>query len=261
MFSKEITNSSEFLMMSQSAQNLYFHFGMNADDDGFCEVFTIMRMTDSKPDDLKSLHEKGFIYVIDGKICVVKDWHENNQLRMDRYKKSKYLSDPKIQEIYLTIMEDKIRNIDVYKPMLNPEPERQPVGNQPAPQERIGKVRIGKEREAYSSAEFLRMVPKEILEAFSQEYGISPKGIQSKATDLNLWRESKGKVYKNYKSFLENAIRKDQVQLRSQFPLRVAPQVSQSVKEASEMTPEQIERNRERLAVMGAEIAQTFRGA
>ena len=40
MFSKEITNSSKFLMMSLSAQALYFHLGMNSDDDGFCEHFT-----------------------------------------------------------------------------------------------------------------------------------------------------------------------------------------------------------------------------
>ena len=140
MFSKTITNSSEFLMMSQSAQNLYFHFGMNADDDGFCEVFTTMRMTDSKPGDLKALHEGGFVLVADSKVCIIKDWHENNQLRADRYKKSQYLSDPKYLELYSTIMGEKVKEIELYKGVLN--------GNQVATNgnHRLGKVSIGKVR-------------------------------------------------------------------------------------------------------------------
>lgn len=91
MFSKTITSSSNFLMMPQSSQNLYFHLGMNADDDGFCEHFTIMRMTDSKPDDLKILQAKNFIKVFDDKVLIILDWKENNYLRSDRYTSSKYL--------------------------------------------------------------------------------------------------------------------------------------------------------------------------
>ena len=91
MFSKTITNSSQFLMMPPSSQNLYFHFGMNADDDGFCEHFTIMRMTESKPDDLKVLQAKGLVKVFDDKVLIITDWKENNYLRSDRYTPSKYL--------------------------------------------------------------------------------------------------------------------------------------------------------------------------
>lgn len=143
MFSKEITNSSEFLMMSQSAQNLYFHIGMNADDDGFCEVFTIMRMTESKPDDLSILHAKGFVYVYDNKICIVRDWHKNNQIRKDRYTQSKYLDDKNLKEIYFTIMDEKVKRIEIYQENLK---SRQPAGNQMSPilvpQVRLGKVRL-----------------------------------------------------------------------------------------------------------------------
>jgi len=91
MFSKTITNSSNFLMMPNSSQNLYFHLGMNADDDGFCEHFTVMRMTESKPDDLKILQAKGFVHVFDDRVLVILDWKENNYLRPDRYTASKYL--------------------------------------------------------------------------------------------------------------------------------------------------------------------------
>ena len=91
MFSKSITNSSSFLMMSQSAQNLYFHFGMNADDDGFCEHFTVMRMTESKPDDLRVLQARGFVQIFDDKVLVILNWKENNYIQKDRYTPSKYL--------------------------------------------------------------------------------------------------------------------------------------------------------------------------
>jgi len=91
MFSKSITNSSRFLMMPQSSQNLYFHLGMNADDDGFCEHFTIMRMTESKPDDLKILQAKQFLQIFDDQVLLLLDWKENNLIRSDRYTPSKYL--------------------------------------------------------------------------------------------------------------------------------------------------------------------------
>lgn len=80
-----------FLMMPSSSQNLYFQLGMNADDDGFCEHFTIMRMVEAKPDDLKILQAKGFVKVFDDKVLVITDWKENNYLRNDRYTPSKYL--------------------------------------------------------------------------------------------------------------------------------------------------------------------------
>jgi hypothetical protein len=64
---------------------------MNADDDGFCEHFALMRMTDSKPDDLKILQAKGFVNVFDDRVLIISDWKENNYLRSDRYSPSKYL--------------------------------------------------------------------------------------------------------------------------------------------------------------------------
>lgn len=126
MFSKSITNSSQFLMMPQSSQNLYFHLGMNADDDGFCEHFALMRMTDSKPDDLKILQAKGFVNVFDDKVLVITDWKENNYLRADRYSPSKYL------EIYKADLERLSSGI----PMVA------------TGKDRLGEDRKGKERQA-----------------------------------------------------------------------------------------------------------------
>ena len=131
MFSKSITNSSRFLMMPQSSQNLYFHLGMNADDDGFCEHFTIMRMTESKPDDLKILQAKEFIKVFDDKVLVILDWKENNYLRSDRYTPSKYLK--------------------IYKEELLQIEHGIPEVNQMDTQDRLGKDRLGKDNNITSA--------------------------------------------------------------------------------------------------------------
>ena len=76
MFSKTITSSSSFLMMPPTSRLLYFDLGMNADDDGFCEHFVIMKMTDAKPDDLKVLQAKGFVRVFDDKVLIIREWKE-----------------------------------------------------------------------------------------------------------------------------------------------------------------------------------------
>lgn len=142
MFSKSITNSSQFLMMPASSQNLYFHLGMNADDDGFCEHFALMRMTDSKPDDLKILQAKGFVTIFDDKVLVICDWKENNYLRSDRYTPSKYLN--------------------IYKAELAKLSSGIPVVDQTATQVRLGKVRKGKVKEQYSEAGASQVDSKEI---------------------------------------------------------------------------------------------------
>jgi hypothetical protein len=133
MFSKSITNSSQFLMMPSSSQNLYFHLGMNADDDGFCEHFSLMRMTDSKPDDLKILQAKGFVSVFDDKVLVISDWKENNYLRSDRYTPSKYLH--------------------IYKDELARLSSGIPVVDKVATQVRLGKVRKGKNTTTETSSD------------------------------------------------------------------------------------------------------------
>ena len=54
MFSKKITDTDLFLDLPASAQNLYFHLNMHADDDGFLgNVKTIKRMVGASDDDLK----------------------------------------------------------------------------------------------------------------------------------------------------------------------------------------------------------------
>jgi hypothetical protein len=92
MFSKEVVRSEEFLEMPSDAQTLYFHLGIDADDDGFVQPAQVMRITGAKIDSLKVLEAKGFIIQIDGeRVIIITHWKMNNFIKKDRYKASIYL--------------------------------------------------------------------------------------------------------------------------------------------------------------------------
>lgn len=91
MFALTIISSDAFLDMPTSAQNLYFHLGMRADDDGFINnVKAIMRQVGCKEDDLKLLIAKKFVLLLEEGIIVIKHWNINNYIQKDRYTPTKY---------------------------------------------------------------------------------------------------------------------------------------------------------------------------
>jgi len=91
MFSKDITNSEEFLDMPDSTQKLYFHLGMNADDDGFIQPKGTMRMIGSSDDNLTLLLAKGFLISFNGNVIVITHWKMNNDIKSDRKKDTIYV--------------------------------------------------------------------------------------------------------------------------------------------------------------------------
>jgi hypothetical protein len=141
MFAKTIIDSDAFLEMPLSAQALYFHLGMRADDDGFLNNSgKIKSMVHASDDDLKILVAKRYLIVFEDKVVVIKHWLINNLIRQDRYKATIY-SDEKA---LLTIKAN-----GVYTEIGIPD------GNQVATrltQVRIGKDRKGEEREERSEA-------------------------------------------------------------------------------------------------------------
>lgn len=95
MFSSEITTSDSFTQMGLGAQALYFHLGMNADDDGVVNNYKmIQRSINAAEDDLRVLVAKRFIIPIEeAGIIVIKHWRLNNYIQKDRYTPSKYRKD------------------------------------------------------------------------------------------------------------------------------------------------------------------------
>lgn len=91
MFSKYVTESDKFLDMPLSAQALYMHLGLNADDDGFVNnPKKIQRMVGAADDDLKILFAKGFVINFETGIVVITHWKQQNTIRKDRYKSTLY---------------------------------------------------------------------------------------------------------------------------------------------------------------------------
>lgn len=140
MFSQDIVCSEEFLEMSISAQSLYFHLGMRADDDGFIQPKIIMRTLGSTADDLKILIAKRFLLAFDTGVVVIKHWLIHNMIRQDRYKETRFIEEKK----RLMIKENNAYTDDPNqgKPLV--ATKCQPTGNQMATQVRIGEVRLGK---------------------------------------------------------------------------------------------------------------------
>ena len=91
LFSTQITESDAFLDMPLSAQSLYFHLGMNADDEGFVNSpKRIQRMVGASEDDFKILLAKRFLISFPSGVIVIKHWHINNNIRTDRMRQTEY---------------------------------------------------------------------------------------------------------------------------------------------------------------------------
>ncbi len=139
MFSKEITTSDLFVDMPASTQLLYFHLGMEADDEGFIGNARMLgRAYGASNDDLKLLQAKGFIIVFESGVTVVKDWNLNNQIRKDRLKPTIYQAEKSL----LTLDNTGVYQLDN---QLTTKP--QPNDNQLTTKcpHRLGKDSIGKD--------------------------------------------------------------------------------------------------------------------
>lgn len=250
MFSQDIVSSDAFLDMPVSSQVLYFHLAMRADDDGFVTPKMVMRLVGSSSDDLKVLITKRFLLPFESGVVVIKHWLIHNLIRADMYKETLYKKEKEQIGLNENGAYTELRDgVDEIKKIEAPEwlkKRRKEVCTENVPKtaprigkDRLGQVSIGKDSKE-ASLSFLEQLPEELKTQLSEKYHISPKGIQSKATDLLLYCKQKGKTYKDYKAFLENALRKDKAKLQLEYPLAVKKEQPQEEK----LTPEQIEKNR-----------------
>jgi len=146
MFSTQIVDSDAFMDMPTSAQSLYFHLCIRADDEGFVgNPKKIMRMIGVNEDDFKVLLGKRFILAFENGIVVIKHWLIHNTIRMDRFNPTTYQKEKKL----LITKENKAYT------------EWQPIGNQLATQVKLSKVSISKyntpvAQEKFSLEEYLK---------------------------------------------------------------------------------------------------------
>lgn len=180
MFAKSIIDSDAFLDMPMSAQALYFHLSMRADDDGFVNnPRKIQRMVGAGDDDAKILLAKRFIIAFDSGVVVIKHWRIHNYINPDRYKPTPYVEEKamltKKPNGAYTLAEPEER-------FMSPKcdqngdrmvPEWCQGGAIVAPQDSIGKDKVSQDRE--KDARVTRFTPPSVEEvrAYCQERGNS----------------------------------------------------------------------------------------
>ena len=97
MFSRQITESDDFLELPLQAQCLYFHLSLSADDEGFISSCRrTVRAIGASESDLEALVDGGFlIFFPEANVYVDKAFCLNNSLRSDRSHPTTYQAERK----------------------------------------------------------------------------------------------------------------------------------------------------------------------
>lgn len=168
MFAKSVIGSARFLRMPSTSRLLYYDLGMQADDDGIVEAFSVMRTTGATEDDLRVLASKGFVTVMnDDLVTYITDWSKNNYIQNDRYRPSIY------KELLVKIANASTVNTECIHAVSEMDT-----------QVRLGKGRLGKGRESEGAAKrptrprFLPPTVEQVAEYVKQRGSrVDPQGF------------------------------------------------------------------------------------
>lgn len=136
MFSLDVVDTDTFIEMPATSQNLYFHLGMRADDDGFVSSpRKIMKMLGCGNDDLRILIERQYAILFESGVIVLSDWNiNNNKIKSDRYKPTRFQNE----------LAELCQKGDVYRLKNSLEPVWNRNVSSVEPQSRVDKNRIDK---------------------------------------------------------------------------------------------------------------------
>ena len=208
MFTKKVTDDDNFMSLSSSAQALYLHLSMSADDDGFCNQISIsMFKAHASVQDLQALLEKRYIYQFDNGVIVIKHWRMANALRKDRYTP--------------TAFQEELAKLDVKdNGSYTWLPDGCQVVAKRLPQDRLGKDRLVEDsidnnilpsskpqkpsKHKYGEYNNVLLTDEE-LEKLKDEYFDYEERIER----LSSYIASTGKAYKSHYATIRNWARKD----------------------------------------------------
>jgi predicted Zn-ribbon and HTH transcriptional regulator len=201
MFSLKVIDTDVFLDMPLSAQALYFHLGMRADDDGFVAApRKIMKMSNASDDDYRLLMAKRFLIPFDSGVCVIRHWRIHNYIQNDRYQPTIYHEEKQVlsdgHNGYETASaESCIQNVSR-------------VDTQ---------VRLGKDRIGESRTRAVARHPRLDVPMSQKRYDALVAEYTTKITDDYIERvrdyaASKGKQYRDYAAAAANWMKRDGVE-------------------------------------------------
>ena len=218
MFSPEIVGSDAFIEMPVTAQCLYFHLGMRADDDGFVNPQITMRMVGANTDDLKILIAKRFVLQFSNGVVVVKHWRLNNFIRKDRYRPTNYTDEKNLLRVKdnQAYTLDEAQGLPIALVPWKSDVEIRSTSGQPdvIPTVNAGKVRIGKDRlgedrivNKQSYGEF-KNVLLTVEEHNALCTALTEPIVQTLIAELDEYIESKGVKYKSHRATIQTWARR-----------------------------------------------------
>lgn len=145
MFAKTILDSDVFLDLPATAQMLYIHLGMQADDDGFVvSPKRILRAVGSSEEDLRKLVDHGLVIQFASGVVVITHWRIHNYVPPDRHKDTFCTEEMAM----LTVLPNRsyaLLDTNCIQDVSNPSTDRFQIVDIPDTQIRLGKVRIVKD--------------------------------------------------------------------------------------------------------------------
>jgi len=208
MLNSSVWQNPEFAKLSDRAKLLYIGMITVADDDGRLRANSLLLRSQIFPFDEKITQmdvRKLINEVVRSKLIEFynenseyfvqhPNWQKHQYIRKDLYKPSKIPKNPLRK-----------RNASV-------------TGSLPS----IDKSSIDKSsgEKLHHSLEYLKNIPVDDLFEWYKRFDCSKKALISKGEDLYNYCESKGKRYKNYKSFMLTAIKKDFDERKESDPRR-----------------------------------------
>ena len=199
MFTKKVTDDDNFMSLSASAQALYLHLSMSADDDGFCnQVSLSMFKAHASIQDLEALLSKRYVYQFENGVIVIKHWRMANALRKDRYTPTAFQEELK---------QLKIKGNGSYT--LNNETMVADWLPNGCRLEDTGKDSIGKVKEGEKRKRFIPPTLEEV-QAYVKERNssVDPKRF-FEYYETGGWKDAKGQSVKNWKQKLITWEKKD----------------------------------------------------
>lgn len=210
MFAKTIIDSDAFLDMPLSAQALYFHLSMRADDDGFINnPKKIQRMIGASDDDCKLLILKRFIITFESGVIVIKHWKIHNYIQKDRYKPTIYQE----EKSTLAVKENKAYTECIHNAYNLDTQDRLEIGKDSLELEQgkdIDSTNTAKKPVRHKYGEYKNvLLTDEDMEKLKNEF---PTDYQERIERLSGYIASTGKSYKNHLATIRNWARKDKEQ-------------------------------------------------
>jgi len=210
--------------MPEGAQLLYFHMVQRSDDDGVVEVYPLMKLLGTAPDNFKVLILKGYVRQLnEDQVTVIEDWLEHNKIRADR----------KVDSIYKKLLLEVVPTIKLIeaKPRSDVLDNSRRIGGQSTDglsKDKLRQDKLSKEASPIGSTElkesfnlFWLEYPKKISKGTAEKAWIKIKPSKELVDKIILsvkdhkntkqWKESEGKFIPHPTTFLNGKRYEDEL--------------------------------------------------